>query len=344
MESSKVKFEIKLREKVSALFEKKGIKKYADNRIFFKALFFILLFIFSYSFIIRFDNIVILIVSYSVLGLTNIFLSINIGHEAIHNCLSSNKKLNKIGKLTFNLSGVSSLIWGAKHLNSHHKHTNIPELDTDFQQSKLVRLDPNFPKSKFHYYQQYYIPIFYLLYTFHWTYLKDFKEAISLNIKSESVNKVSPIVILVLNKFSYLILFLLIPLFVHSFNFNVVLGFLFSYIVTGAFFGLFLIPIHINDYAQIQNKTLHNRLTFIEQLESTPNFSTTNRVLNFLLGGFNHHACHHLFPSISHVHYPQITRLVQEVCNDEGIRYNNLTYSQLIKSHFRHLKNLAKQP
>jgi linoleoyl-CoA desaturase len=342
MESSQDKFEIKLREHVAALFRKKEIKKYADKRIIIKAVSFLLLFILSYSFIILFDNIFILSASYSILGLTNILLSINIGHEAIHNCLSSEKKLNQIGKLTFNLAGVSPLIWGTKHLNSHHKHTNIPELDTDFQQSKLVRLDPNFPKSKFHYYQQYYIPIFYLLYTFHWTYIKDFKEAITQNVKSESF--ISPIFNLVINKFSYLILFLLIPLMIHHYDFNVIVGFLLSYIVTGAFFGLFLIPIHINDYAQIHCKNLDNRLTFVEQLESTPNFSTNNQVLNFLLGGFNHHACHHLFPSISHVHYPIITRLIEKISTEEGIRYNNLTYFQLIKSHFRHLKTLSKLP
>ena len=344
MESPKDTFEPRLREMVAALFKEKEISTYADKRIMFKSLFFLLLFILSYSLIILFNNIFILLISYSILGLTNILLSINIGHEAIHNCLSSKKKLNLIGKRTFNLAGVSSWFWETKHLNSHHKHTNIPALDTDFQQSTLVRLDPDFPKSRFHHYQHYYIPFFYLLYTFHWAYIKDFKEAITQHAKSASCSKLSPVVMLVLHKLLYVLFFLFIPLMIHRYDPGVIAGFLFSYIVTGAFFGLFLIPIHINGYAQIHSKNPDNRLTFVEQLESTPNFSTNNRVLNFLLGGFNHHACHHLFPSISHVHYPLITRLIEKVSREEGIRYNNLTYFQLISSHFRHLSTLAKLP
>lgn len=112
MEVSEDNFETKLREKVSVFFEKKSIKKYADERILFKAVFFLLLLILSYTFIIVYNDRIILLASYSVLGLSNLFLSINIGHETIHNCLSSKKKLNDIGKLTFNLSGVSPSIWG----------------------------------------------------------------------------------------------------------------------------------------------------------------------------------------------------------------------------------------
>ena len=127
---------------------------------------------------------------------------------------------------------------------------------------------------------------------------------------------------------------------VHDYAALVFWGVLGSDLVTGAFFGLFLIPIHLNDHAQIHSQQ-NERLGFVELLQSTPNFSTGNKLLTFLLGGFNHHACHHLFPSISHIHYPSITRILRKVSSTEGVVYNDLTFWQLIKSHFKHLKKLA---
>ena len=334
--------EVELRKKILILFKKEKITKFADKKVFLKALIFFSTFLLMYILILKFDGLLILMTAYSLLGLSTILLSINIGHEAIHNCLSDNKRLNNIGNLTFYLAGVNPLIWKVKHLNSHHKHTNIPDLDTDFQQSKIVRLDYNYPKSKFHSRQNYYIPLLYLLYTFHWTFIKDFSEYRLLYGHSKFNLKLKSIFFLILTKIFYLLIIVIIPFIVHDYNTNVIWGFTFSYLFSGAFFGLFLIPIHINDYATIHSNNLPGKIGFIEQLEATPNFSTSNKLLNFLLGGFNHHACHHLFPSISHTHYPKITPIIYEMSTENNFTFHNLTFFQLIKSHYRHLKSLAK--
>ena len=80
----------------------------------------------------------------------------------------------------------------------------------------------------------------------------------------------------------------------------------------------------------------------VHQIESTANFATSSRSLHWLLGGLNFQIEHHLFPRISHVHYPQISRIVKEACRESNIRY--IEYSSMFKafaSHLTHLKRLG---
>ena len=80
----------------------------------------------------------------------------------------------------------------------------------------------------------------------------------------------------------------------------------------------------------------------VHQLRSTANFATSNKVLSWFLGGLNFQIEHHLFPNISHVHYPQVSRLVKEVCKEYNIDY--LEYSSMLKafsSHLLHLRRLS---
>jgi linoleoyl-CoA desaturase len=64
-------------------------------------------------------------------------------------------------------------------------------------------------------------------------------------------------------------------------------------------------------------------------------------VANFLLGGFNNHVAHHLFPHIHHIHYPRLNRLLYPMLVENGIRPNYTTYLGGIKSHLRLLKRMS---
>jgi linoleoyl-CoA desaturase len=80
----------------------------------------------------------------------------------------------------------------------------------------------------------------------------------------------------------------------------------------------------------------------IHQLETTVDFARDNRVLSWLVGGLNFQVEHHLFPRISHVHYPAISRVVEETCHEFGIPYlQNRTFAAGIASHYRLLRRLG---
>ena len=55
--------------------------------------------------------------------------------------------------------------------------------------------------------------------------------------------------------------------------------------------------------------------------QTTVDFARGNRLLTWYLGGLNFQIEHHLFPKICHVHYPQISRIVEQVCAEYRVRY-----------------------
>jgi linoleoyl-CoA desaturase len=49
---------------------------------------------------------------------------------------------------------------------------------------------------------------------------------------------------------------------------------------------------------------------------------------------------HHLFPKISHVHYPEINKIVKQTCEEFNVMYKEFpTVLAAIRSHLIHLKN-----
>jgi linoleoyl-CoA desaturase len=82
----------------------------------------------------------------------------------------------------------------------------------------------------------------------------------------------------------------------------------------------------------------------LHQLKTTSNFATSNRFLSWWVGGLNFQVEHHLFPRISHVHYPAISKIIRKACADFGMPY--LEYPKLrlaLISHVNHLKSLSRK-
>jgi len=59
----------------------------------------------------------------------------------------------------------------------------------------------------------------------------------------------------------------------------------------------------------------------IHQMKTTANFAMGNKFLTWFLGGLNYQVEHHLFPRISHVHYPDISKIVKATCEEFNITY-----------------------
>jgi linoleoyl-CoA desaturase len=81
----------------------------------------------------------------------------------------------------------------------------------------------------------------------------------------------------------------------------------------------------------------------IHQLKTTANFATHNKVISWLVGGLNFQIEHHLFPKISHVHYPAISKIIKTACAEYGIRY--IEYRRMryaLASHVAFLKEMGR--
>lgn len=80
----------------------------------------------------------------------------------------------------------------------------------------------------------------------------------------------------------------------------------------------------------------------IHQLRTTANFAPGNPFITWFVGGLNYQIEHHLFPRISHIHYPELSKIVQAKCKEFGIVYNSIpTMGEAIASHYRHMRSLG---
>lgn len=79
------------------------------------------------------------------------------------------------------------------------------------------------------------------------------------------------------------------------------------------------------------------------QIKTTANFATENKLVSWLVGGLNFQIEHHLFPKISHVHYPAVSKIVRNVCREYQLKYIEYpTMRRAIIAHVRFLKQMGK--
>lgn len=117
------------------------------------------------------------------------------------------------------------------------------------------------------------------------------------------------------------------------------------YIGPGLMMVFFVIPVHLNTKTQFPTPDQDNRLPYswsVHQILTTLDYSTQNRVVNFWMGGFNHHVAHHLFASICHCHYPALTPILRQIITDAGIQYQCVPYYRLFPLHLQYLQKMGR--
>jgi len=80
----------------------------------------------------------------------------------------------------------------------------------------------------------------------------------------------------------------------------------------------------------------------LHQLKTTANFATKNKLITWWVGGLNFQVEHHLFPKVSHVHYPAISDIIKNTCAEMNVPYiEHPKMVHAIASHVAHLKKLG---
>jgi linoleoyl-CoA desaturase len=105
--------------------------------------------------------------------------------------------------------------------------------------------------------------------------------------------------------------------------------------------------VEITEFEHIAlDETKHIETAWAEhQVRTTANFAMGNKVISWFVGGLNYQIEHHLFPRVSHVHYPAISKIVMKKCSEFNLPYNQYrTMTQALFSHFRVMKLLGKKP
>jgi len=281
------------------------------------------------------------------LGLSAAGIGFSIQHDGGHQAYSNHPWVNKLMAMTLELIGGSSYLWRWKHVVFHHTYVNITGHDTDIDLGILARLTPHQKWRAYHRWQHFYLWPLYGLLAIKWQLVDDLRKLISGRISNQPFPrpKGRELEIFVAGKATFLTLAFGIPLLFHSVG--VVL---FYYGVAGLVAGIVLsvvfqaahcveeaeFPLPREDTGRIEDAWA------IHQAETTVDFARSSRVLAWLVGGLNFQIEHHLFPRISHVNYPAISRLVEETCRDFGVKYaEHRSFRAGMASHFRWLRRMG---
>ncbi|HXD76681.1 MAG TPA: acyl-CoA desaturase [Puia sp.] len=277
-------------------------------------------------------------------------IGFNIMHDANHGSYSSRTWINETMGLTLNALGGNSFIWKQKHNIIHHTYTNIDGMDDDIAKSPFIRMCSSQRWVPAHRWQHLYTPVLYALSSMIWILFQDFEKYFGKKVGGRPLTNMSASqhVIFWTSKIFYLMFYVAIPLF----------------LLGGKSWLLFFLCMHLGlgftlsivfQLAHVVEETKFERVNgdavqiadewAVHQVLTTANFSPDNRIVSWFAGGLNYQIEHHLFPRISHIHYPALSRIVQAECAAFHLPYNTLpTLRAAVFSHFRFIRALGKKP
>ena len=340
-----------LRKRVANYFDENGISPYANTEMYLKTAFAIVSWIATYAWIMSdtlSEHPIALYLVYLLLGYIHIFIAFNIMHDATHNAYSSNKYVNKILGYSMDFIGGNQYLFRRMH-GAHHGYVNIHGIDVTLETHGLFRFTPDEPWLPRHKYQHYYTFILYALAMLQWATIKDFKwffgEAHIGNQKNIK-HPLKEYIILFIGKTVFYGLTLVLPIIFLSAPWYTILGaWVFMHVLPGLTFALIFQVTHVYDGTTYpipdDEGNLDNNYA-LHVLETTADFSRHSRLGSWLMGGINIHVIHHILPQVCHVHYPALTKILKETCDDHGIEYQeNRTFWMALKKHYQILKHLS---
>lgn len=286
----------------------------------------------------------VLFTCYPLMGILLVLNYLNVIHDAVHHTIFRSRSLNEIWVYFFDLMGANSYIWKTRHVLYHHNYPNVDGWDTDIDQSALVKVVPQAPTSRFHKYQHIYLPFIYPLFLFNWLLIRDFRDFFSnkrivqkrISIPSKEYVK------LFFFKAAYFVYILVIPKVVLGISWILLLpAFALMILVASILALLVLLPPHANIGAEFPSPDENKYLPydwFLHMLKTTNDVDGENWFTRFMLGNFNYHVVHHLFPNIHHSYYPEITKRLKLHAKNYQLPYRSYPFLSTLKNHYLLLK------
>jgi len=282
------------------------------------------------------------------LGLSMAAIGFNVQHDGNHKAYSRHSWINRIMAMSLDLLGGSSYTWNHKHNTIHHTYANIADQDDDINVGFFGRLAPTQRRLGIHRMQHYYLWLLYGLLPMKWHFLDDFYDVARGKIGTHRFARPKgwSLANFIGGKVLFFSLAFVLPALFHPI-WMVVVFYLLAFWVNGILISVVFQLAHVVEEAEFP---LPDELTgkmpthwAVHQVQTTVDFARNNWLLTWFLGGLNFQIEHHLFPKISHIHYPRISRLVEQACADFGLRYNtHRNFFAGVASHFRWLQRMGQ--
>lgn len=343
-----------LRKRVDEYFVDNHISKSGDSQLAVKTAVLLALYLLPYVAILYFGPGWLFVLSMSVImGLGMAGLGMSVMHDANHGAYSGSKAINWIMAHVLNIMGGSTFNWKLQHNILHHTYTNITNMDDDIASKPALRLSPHAPAAKVYRYQWFHAFFLYGLTTLYWVTAKDFvqfhryrKNNVNTQQSSENRNFLARLIVL---KLVYFFIFFVAPIVFFGIPFMQMLsGFLLMHFVSGVILTVIFQLAHSVEGTHHPLPTAAGIIEndwAIHQMNTTVNFAPKNKVLSWYVGGLNFQIEHHLFPRISHIHYPAIAPIVEQTARQYNIPYlQHNTFGAAFNAHILFLKRLGKMP
>ena len=334
-----------LKKRTKEYFAKTGYESTGDTSLAIKAVFFIGTYIggFATLMVVSMPGWLALALC-AYLGLAAAAIGFNLMHDGSHGSLSNKQWLNTLAAYSINMLGGDALLWKNKHNIIHHTFTNIEGHDQDIAMMPVLRSNVLQKKYGIHKFQHIYCFVAYGLSSILWVFLLDYIKYFSGkvgNIKIASF-PLKDHVIFWFTKISYIGLYLLLPASIFGWGYTIA-GFLVYHFMLGTTLSIVFQLAHVVEETEFTDKHFENNKIddewAVHQLKTTANFATNSKFVGWYTGGLNFQVEHHLFPKISHVHYPALNKIVKQVCAEMNVPYNEFSsFGKAVASHLRHLK------
>jgi len=347
-------FSATLRRRVDAYFKDNNISKHADATMVIKSIVLLSMYIIPFICLLYFQpTFAVSLALWSIMGLGVAGIGMSIMHDANHGAYSSNKFVNTMMGHSLNLIGGAVLNWKLQHNVLHHTYTNVTYVDEDIADRAVLKFSPHTPVKSYHHMQYIYAFFFYGLLTIYWVIAKDIVQLFKFSASGVNKNTTTENAVflakLLFDKALYLTVLFVVPCYFFNFSFGEVLaGFCLMHFIAGVILTVVFQLAHTiegtahplpNEFGVIDNDwTVH-------QLETTANFSPENPLITWYVGGLNFQVEHHLFPTICHVHYPNIAPIVEATAKEFGVPYLvNYQFMDALEAHIQLLHRVGRLP
>lgn len=342
-------FHTELKKRVREYFEEVGKSTTGNYNLFIKAILLMAAFVFVYIHLIFFTpSIAWAIAECVLLGGIVAAIGFNVMHDGAHGSFSKFKWINSVAAFSLNILGGNSFMWNVKHNVIHHSYTNVEGVDDDIDLQPWMRMSGAQKRYRFHKYQHVYFWLLYSLFYLFWIFVLDFQKYFKRKIGNIPLKKMKWKDHLVFWGFKAVHYFLFIGIPIYKLGFmDWMIGFLIFTSVAGLVLSLVFQLAHTVEHTSFPSaNTMDGKMEdewAIHQLKTTANFATKNKLVSWLVGGLNFQIEHHLFPKISHIHYPAISSIIKKACLEYGLVY--IEYKRVhhaVASHVSFLRKMGK--
>ena len=342
-----------LRSRVNAYFKENNIAKTANAAMVFKTFALLASFLVPYGFLFWQELPTLAYYGLWVfMGFGMAGVGLSVMHDANHGAYSRKEWVNILVSNVMIILGGSARNWRIQHNVLHHTYTNVTDHDEDIDPPLfMLRFSPHSEYHAIHRFQHLYAWFFYGMMTLFWYLTKDYQQAFRYKkkglIESQGVTFGQHMFRIIFFKIIYTGLLLFLPIYFGGASWITnILGFLIMQFICGLILAMIFQPAHIvptSTFPMPNNSGVVEADWAVSQLYNTANFAPKAKFFSWYVGGLNYQVEHHLFPSICHIHYNKISKIVEQTAKDFHLPYYSYdTFLIALGEHTKMLKNLGK--